>query len=168
MGEKPKGLNRIAKIGSGHLCNWCLKFYLMHTNDLFFLVMRKRWYPEPLAILVECTLPRENIKMHLNCMYCNINPRNTRIRMNIIYCNQNLSYIKSSQWINAVGYWGLGLGLWCLTPLSTIFQLYRGSQFYRWRIPEYPDKIIYLSQIIVNKYMLFWWTQYQLIYTLQW
>jgi len=23
-----------------------------------------------------------------------------------------------------------GLGLWCLTTLSTIFQLYRGSQFY--------------------------------------
>jgi hypothetical protein len=58
--------------------------------------------------------------------------------------------ISNKKWAFILMVW---FGLWCLTPLSTIFELYHGSQFYWWRKLEYPEKtnefILSISNILL-------------------
>ena len=64
-----------------------------------------------------------------------------------IYNNIDYLISISDSWQNLIG-----SGLYYLTLLSTIFQLYRGGQFYWWRNPEKSEKNIDLPQVTDKLY----------------
>ena len=85
-----------------------------------------------------------------SCLDLQDNP-NLQVRWHIsckwawdFYCKKIWAKIDINSRFSKLMVW---FGLWCLMPLSTIFQLYRGSQFYWWRKLEDPEKANNLSQV---------------------
>jgi hypothetical protein len=84
--------------------------------------------------------------------YCSAFSRHTCFPQNVtIY--RNISQLEQIVKIVCNHFRLLSFGLFMVfNAISTIFQLYRGCQFYFWRKPEYPEKTSDLPQVTDNLY----------------
>ena len=93
--------------------------------------------------MARCILQAPSIRVH---NHRNIGKKDTPLRTHIHTWPLTIQRIKLVFVLTFLGFFNIwwtfklrGDGVWCLTPLVAIFQLYHGGQFYWCSKPEYPE-----------------------------